>query len=94
MKGSLRTRLIAGAVVWMAAVLVAVIAGVVKLTRNHPDIATRHATHLTMAVLAVAFIVGGLFLVRKALAPFRSLRTSLSSVREGHSQRMEGDYPT
>jgi signal transduction histidine kinase len=94
MKGSLRTRLIAGALVWMTAVLVAVIAGVVRLTRNHPEIATRHATHITMGILAVAFIAGGLFLVRKALAPFRGLRASLSSLREGRSQRIEGDHPS
>jgi signal transduction histidine kinase len=94
MKGSLRTRLIAGALVWMTAVLVAVIAGVVRLTRNHPEIATRHATHIVMGILAVAFIAAGLFLVRKALAPLKTLRAGLSSVREGRSQRMEGDHPS
>jgi len=94
MKGSLRTRLIAGALVWMTAVLIAVIAGVVKLTRNHPEIATRHATHITMGILALAFLLGGWFLVQRAVAPFRTLRTGLSSVREGRSQRIEGDYPT
>jgi len=93
-KGSLRTRLIVGAVVWMAAVLVAVIAVVVRLTRNHPELAMRHATHIAMGLIAGAFLVGGLFLVRKALAPFRTLRTGLSSVREGRSQRIEGDYPS
>jgi signal transduction histidine kinase len=94
MKGSLRTRLIAGAVVWMVTVLIAVIAAVVRLTRNHPDIATRHATHFAMGIFAVAFLVGGLFLVRKALAPLRTLRAGLSSVREGSSQRVAGDYPS
>jgi len=93
-KGSLRTRLMIGALVWMMAVLVAVIAGVVRLTRNHPEVALRHGTHIVMGILAVAFVGGGLFLVRRALAPFRSLRGSLSSVREGRSQRIEGDYPT
>ncbi|HYI11639.1 MAG TPA: HAMP domain-containing sensor histidine kinase [Thermoanaerobaculia bacterium] len=94
MKGSLRTRLFVGALVWMMAVLVAVIAGVVRLTRNHPEVAMRHATHIVMGVAAVAFLVGGLFLVRKALAPFRTLRAGLSSVREGRSQEIEGDYPS
>lgn len=78
----------------MTAVLVAVIAGVVRLTRNHPEIAMRHATHIAMGILAVAFVGGGLFLVQKAVAPFRSLRASLSSVRDGRSQKIEGDYPT
>ncbi len=94
MKGSLRTRLAVGALVWMTAVLVAVIALVVKLTRNHPEIAMRHGTHIAMGLIAGAFVVGGLFLVRKALAPFRTLRAGLSSVREGRSQSIEGDYPT
>jgi signal transduction histidine kinase len=93
MKGSLRTRLMAGAVIWMMAVLVAVIALVVNLTRNHPELAMRHATHIAMGTVAGAFLVGGLFLVRKALAPFRTLRGGLSSVREGRSQRIDGDYP-
>lgn len=94
MKGSLRTRLVVGALVWMTAVLVAVIAVVVRLTRNHPELALRHATHIAMGILAGAFVVGGLFLVRRALAPFRSLRAGLSLVREGRSQRIEGDYPS
>jgi signal transduction histidine kinase len=93
-KGSLRTRLFAGALVWMLAVVVAVIAGVVRLTRNHPEIARHHGTHIAMGLLAVAFIAGGLFLVRKALAPFGSLRAGLLSVRAGRSQRIEGEYPT
>ena len=78
----------------MAAVLVAVIALIVKLTRNHPEIATRHATHIAMALIVVASVVGGLLLVQKAFAPFRSLRAGLSSVREGSSQRVDGDYPS
>jgi signal transduction histidine kinase len=92
-KGSLRTRLFVGALVWMTAVLVAVIALVVKLTRNHPDIARRHAPHIAIGIVAIAFIVGGLFLVRRALAPFTALRAGLSAVREGRSQGIEGDYP-
>lgn len=94
MKGSLRTRLFVGALVWMAVVLVVVIALVVRLTRNHPEIATRHATHIAMVLLVVASAVSGLFLLRKAFAPFRTLRESLSRVREGRSQRIEGDHPS
>ena len=94
MKGSLRTRLIAGALVWMTAVLVVVIALVVRLTRNHPEIALRHATHIAMGLLAGASIVGGLFLVRKAVAPFRTLRAGLSLVRDGRSRSIDGEYPS
>ena len=94
MRGSLRTQLFIGAVVWMLAVLIAVIAGVLKLTRNHPEIARSHGTHIVMVTIALAFLVGGLILVRRALAPFRNLRDGLSSVRAGRSRRIEGDHPT
>ena len=94
MKGSLRARLFVGALVWMTAVFVAVTALLLKITRNHPELAIHGATyHTAMGIFAGAFVVGGLFLVRRALSPFRTLRAGLSSVREGRSQRVEGDYP-
>jgi len=92
--GSLRTRLIVGSLVWMAAVLAVLTALLIKLARGHPELAIPGATwHATMTIIAGAFVLGGLFLVRKALAPFGALRTGLSSVREGRSQRVEGNYP-
>jgi signal transduction histidine kinase len=78
----------------MTAVLIAVIALVLRLTRNHPELAMRHATHIAMGVVAGASMLGGLFLVRKAVAPFWRLRAGLSLVREGRSQTIEGDYPS
>jgi signal transduction histidine kinase len=93
-KGSLRARLFVGALVWMTAVFVAVTALLLKITRNHPELAGPGVTyHTAMVIFAGAFVVGGLFLVRKALAPFRTLRAGLSSVREGRSPKIEGDYP-
>ena len=94
MNGSIRARLLAGAVVWMLAVLVAVIALIVRLTRNHPEIAMRHAPHIVMGIAAAGFLVGGWLLVRKAVAPFRVLRGNLGSVRDGLSRRIEGEYPS
>jgi len=94
-KGSLRARLFAGAFVWMIAVFVAVTALLIKLGRNHPELAIPGLTyHATMSVLFAAFTVGGLFLVQRALAPLRGLRAGLSAVREGRRQKIEGDYPT
>ena len=95
MKGSLRARLFVGALVWMTAVFVAVTALLLKITRNHPELAMPGVTwHTAMGIFAGAFVVGGLFLVGKALAPFRTLRAGLSSVREGRSQRIEGNHPS
>ncbi len=95
MKGSLRTRLFVGALIWMTAVFVAITALLLKVTRNHPEFPMPGATyHIGMGLFAGAFLVGGLFLVRRALAPFRTLRAGLSSVREGRIQKVEGDYPS
>jgi signal transduction histidine kinase len=94
-KGSLRARLFIGALVWMTAVFVTVTALLLKLTRNHPELGIHGATyHAVMGVFAIAFVVGGLILVRRAVAPLGTLRSSLASVREGRSQRIEGDHPT
>jgi signal transduction histidine kinase len=94
-KGSLRARLFAGAIVWMTAVFVVVTALLLKLGRNHPELGIHGATyHATMGVFAVAFVIGGLVLVRRAVAPLGSLRASLASVREGRSRRVEGDHPS
>ncbi len=95
MKGSLRARLFVGALVWMTAVFATVTALLLKLARNHPELEIHGATyHAAMGIFAVAFVVGGMFLVRRAVAPLWSLRASLSSVREGRSQRIEGNHPT
>ena len=95
MKGSLRARLFVGALVWMTAVFVAVTALLIKVGRNHPEFPMPGVTyHIAMGLFAGAFVVGGMFLVRRAVAPLWSLRDSLSAVREGRSQRIEGDHPT
>jgi signal transduction histidine kinase len=94
-KGSLRARLFVGALVWMTAVFVVVTALLTKISRNHPEFEMRGPVyHTAMSIFAGAFVVGGLFLVRQAVAPLWSLRASLSSLREGRSQRVEGDFPT
>ena len=95
MKVSLRARLLAGAVVWMLAVLAVLTALLLKLSRNHPELAFSGPTwHATMIIVGGAFILAGFVLVRKALAPFGVLRAGLSSVRDGRSPKVEGDYPT
>lgn len=94
MKGSLRTRLLVGALLWMTTVLLVVTALLLKITRNHPVYREPLTYFVAMGVVAGAFVVGGLFLVRRAVAPFRRLRAGLSRVREGRSQKLEGDYPS
>ena len=95
MKGSLRARLLVGAFVWMIAVFVSVTAVLIKIGRNHPEYRLPGATyHAAMALFFLAFAVGGLLLIQRAVAPLWSLRARLSAVREGKSQRIEGDHPS
>lgn len=95
MRGSLRARLFAGALIWMIAVFVVVTALLIKLGRNHPELAiTGRTYHATIGVLFAAFTVGGLLLVQRALAPLRRLRAGLSAVRDGRRRRIEGDHPS
>jgi signal transduction histidine kinase len=93
-RGSLRTWLSAGALVWMTTVVVAVIALVSRILRNHPAHREPVTYFAAMAIIGAAFVVGGWFLVRKAVAPLWRLRAALSLVREGRSQRIEGEYPS
>jgi len=94
-KGSLRARLFVGVLVWMTAVFAAVTALLLEIARNHPELAMPGVTyHAATLVFAAAFVVGGLFLVQRAVAPLSRLRASLSAVREGRGQRIEGDHPS
>jgi signal transduction histidine kinase len=78
----------------MTVVLVAVTALLLWTLRNHPAHRQPATYYFAMGIAAAALVAGGLFGVRKAVAPLGSLRASLSSVREGRSQRIDGDYPT
>lgn len=77
----------------MTAVLLAVTALLLKVVRNHPAHRGPETSLVAMGLIAGASAVGGLFLVRRALAPFESLRAGLSSLRDGRGTRIEGDHP-
>jgi signal transduction histidine kinase len=47
-----------------------------------------------LGLLAVVFMLGGLTQVRRGLTPINDLRQRLAALREGHTRRLEGDYPT
>ena len=95
MKGSLRTRLVVGALVWMTAVLLVLGSQLLRIIRNHPEHTTQVVTYfIAMGGVGAVFIAWGSFLVLRALAPLTTLRAGLSSVREGRSHRIEGDHPS
>jgi len=92
---SLRTRLLAGALLWMSTVIV-VLNIVASLIRPlHPERDAWRAIHVAMlAITGVSLIVGGLLLVRRSLRPLRELRDRLAAVREGRARAIEGSYPS
>lgn len=78
----------------MTVVLAAITTLLLWTLRHHP--AHRHPAtyYIAMGIAGAALVAGGLLGVRHAVAPLGSLRASLSAVREGRSQRVDGDYPT
>jgi len=77
----------------MTVVLAAVTALLLWTLRNHPAHRQPATYYIAMGLIAAGLVAGGVLGVRKAVAPLGSLRVSLSSVRAGRSQRIEGEYP-
>jgi signal transduction histidine kinase len=95
---SLRARIFLGALLWMGAltVMLHTITGVI-LHRGPttPDRQLLRLYHFSsMTALGIVFLAGGLWLVRRGLAPLDELRTRLTNVREGREREVEGSYPT
>jgi signal transduction histidine kinase len=78
----------------MTAVLVAVTALVLRHLRDDADAMPLLLYYVAMGLIAGAFLAGGLLLVQGAIAPFRSLGARLSAVRDGRSQRVDGEFPS
>lgn len=88
---SLHARLIAGAVLWAVGVLGASAIAMAVIPR-HPGWAWR--IHYSLPIVAgVTFIAAGLFVVRRGLSPFVTLRERLAAVRDGRTARLEGEHP-
>ena len=52
----------------------------------------RHWTLL--AIVALAFLFGGLLQVGRGLSPVNQLRARLARLRDGAAEKLEGDYPS
>src|SRR3954470_21922907 len=53
-----------------------------------------HAHSRILLVLSAISMIGGVLVVRRALAPFDAMRTRLSDVRRGSVRQLDGTYPT
>jgi signal transduction histidine kinase len=88
---SLRSRLVGFLTVW--AVIVAVfmaIAGYFHLNRTW----TWRLHFAFPIILGLLFVAFGVMVVRRGLAPFRTMRERLNAVRDGRNARLDGDYPS
>jgi signal transduction histidine kinase len=91
---SLRGRLVLGAVLWTVGLL-AVWAVVLTVShRARSTVIVVHAHAAMMSILAVASMLAGLAMVRRALVPFDEMRGRLTEVRKGVERQLRGEYPS
>jgi signal transduction histidine kinase len=88
---SLRARLLAAAVIWAIGVVAAAAAAATLFPQNNDWMWRLHFGFPIGAGLL--FIAAGLFVVRRGLSPFLTMRDRLLAVRDGRKVRLEGDYP-
>lgn len=95
---SLRGRVVLGALFWTLGLFT--IGGVLltHLMFRHPSAPTvfhRAFTNVELlSVLAAVLMMVGLMQVRRGVSPIAQLRHRLSSVHEGRSPRVDGDFPS
>lgn len=95
---SLRGRVVLGAIFWTAGLFT--IGGVLltHLMFRHPSAPTvfhRAFTNVeALSVLAAVLMMIGLLQVRRGVSPIAQLRHRLSSVHEGRTSRVDGDFPS
>jgi len=96
--GSLRSRLLTGAVLWTAGLFV-VTGSVFTFTIEHYPTMAGHVhdtfRHIGSALaLAGVLMLVGLAFVRRGVSPLQRLREKLQAVREGRSDSVSGQYPS
>jgi len=89
---SFKSRLVVAVTLAFIGVLALVSFFALHIFRNPSDFIVSHA--VLFGSLAVTFVLGGLWSIKKGLNEFNQLRANLSDVREGRSHRIEGLYPT
>jgi signal transduction histidine kinase len=100
MKGSLRSRILIGAVLWTIGFVGAAVMLSTAIMLRHPHSPiVLHRSALYMGGKALAAVVflcmaGGFLYFRSGLSPVERLRERLSAVRNGSGRRVEGEYPT
>lgn len=94
---SLRSRVLLGAVLWTIGLFMIIGAIVTVIMVEYPQspriFHNMFAHDPLSSIVAALCLVGGLWQVRKGLAPLNDLRVRLSHVRDGRAPGIEGSYP-
>ena len=91
---SLRARFLIGSILWTLGLLGAshiLFVAILPYLGRHLFV-IRHWT--LMAIIALAFMIGGWSQVRRGLSPVNRLRARLAKIRGGAQPRLDGDYPS
>ena len=91
---SLRTRVMLGAILWTLGLFAVITILLTISTTAMRSVAVIHSHSGIAAAIAVACMVAGLGLVRRALRPFDQMRQRLSDVRAGTARQLRDDYPS
>lgn len=90
---SLRSRVVAGSVMWILGLLMIQFFIGSAIVYNHPHwIPYVHNSFLW--VTAAIFILAGFLQMRMGLSPLSRLRATLTDVRAGRKARLDGGYPS
>ena len=92
MARSLHSRFVIGAAFWTIGVLAAAIATAVAVVTRYPHSALIVHDGL-LALGGAALVTAGLSVIRRGLSPVSMLRARLDDVRNGRTDRLEGEYP-
>ena len=97
--GSLRSRLLIGAVLWTVGLVAIGVLVVGVILMSHPGYprafhVSAHTHRVVLTMVAVLCMIVGLWQVRQGLNPIEQLRRRLAAVRDGHSRRVDGAYPS
>jgi signal transduction histidine kinase len=88
---SFRSRLIWATACGLFAALALAMPFGIHMFRNVSGFMLSHT--VLFGSLAAAFVLGGLWQIRKGLSEFNQLRANLAGVRDGREKRIEGSYP-
>jgi signal transduction histidine kinase len=89
---SLHARFVAGAVFWTVGLLAAAFAIALAVVARYPKSVLLVHNGL-LALVGAVLVTAGLSVIRRGLSPVAMLRARLGDVREGRSQRLDGQYP-